>query len=273
MSGFMPVVPAGGMLGWQFLNRTMESQKDAFNRASVQTRDKEYFREKIGSITSAEELVADRRLLSVALTAHGLEEDLPNRFFIRTILENAPGDSKGLTGRMADKRYAALSETFGFYDSRGPRTGDAGFADKVLASFQERSFEQVVGESAPELRIAMSIERELTTVIDGAKGNDARWFGVMGSPPLRKVFETALGLPAKFGALDLDRQLDDFKFKARAIFGTDQIADLVEPEHLEELRDRYLIRTEATNTVPASPALQILTGTSSSESILSILYS
>ncbi len=80
---FTPVVPVGGYAGWTFLARTREAQKQAFVASASQQRDEAYFRAKIGGISTAEELVADRRLLSVVLGAFGLEADIDNRYFIR----------------------------------------------------------------------------------------------------------------------------------------------------------------------------------------------
>ena len=65
---YQPVVPAGGNLGWTFLKQTREAQQEAFDNSSIIARDTDYFRENIGKIQSAEELVADRRLLTVALS-------------------------------------------------------------------------------------------------------------------------------------------------------------------------------------------------------------
>ena len=48
---------------------------DTFTKSIELKRDTEYFQEKISSITSAEELVSDRRLLTVALGAFGLQDD------------------------------------------------------------------------------------------------------------------------------------------------------------------------------------------------------
>jgi hypothetical protein len=70
---FQPLIPLAGYSGWAFLNRTMDSQKSAFNESNEIKRDTEYFKENIGSVESAEDLMSDRRLLSVALGAFGLD--------------------------------------------------------------------------------------------------------------------------------------------------------------------------------------------------------
>jgi len=76
---FGPVIPVGGYAGWRFLQRTVEVQKERFVASAKMQRDEAYFRDRIGGISSAEELVADRRLLQIALGAFGLGEDIGNK--------------------------------------------------------------------------------------------------------------------------------------------------------------------------------------------------
>ena len=73
---FQPVLPLAGYAGWSFLKRTMARQQVAQQASPVQQRDEAYFREKIGKVTTAEQLVSDKRLLRISLTAFGLEADL-----------------------------------------------------------------------------------------------------------------------------------------------------------------------------------------------------
>ena len=85
---FRPVVPLGGIAGWQFLQRTQTQQREALAASPLIKRETQHFLKEIGSITSAQDLVADRTLLKVALGAFGLESDLNNRFFVQKILED-----------------------------------------------------------------------------------------------------------------------------------------------------------------------------------------
>mgnify|MGYP000126734112 CR=1 FL=1 len=66
---FQPVVPTSGLAGWRFLQATLQRQTEAFENSHEIKSNTAYFSEKIASVTSAEELVADRRLLSIALGA------------------------------------------------------------------------------------------------------------------------------------------------------------------------------------------------------------
>ncbi|OYX41629.1 MAG: flagellar protein [Rhodobacterales bacterium 32-67-9] len=242
---FTPVVPFGGYAGWKFLARTREAQKEAFLENATLQRDEAYFREKIGGIATAEDLVADRRLLSVALGAFGLGDDIDNRYFIRKVLEDGTLRPDALANKLADKRYQEFSKAFGFGDFDVPRTRLSDFADGILASYETRRFEEAVGEQSEAMRLGLNAERELARLADRNISGDAKWFSVLGSAPLREVFQTALGLPAAFASIDLDQQLGTLKNRAEQMLGSSDIAQFSDPRKVEDLVRLYLLRAEA----------------------------
>jgi hypothetical protein len=257
---FSPVIPLGGYQGWTFLNRTMEAQKTAFRNDPAITRATETFRERIASVRTAEDLVADRLLLDVALTAFGLEGDLNARAFITKVLAEGTLAEDAFASRLADKRYAALARTFGFGDL-GARTDLPGFADDITARFEARRFEAAVGETDDRLRRALNLDRGMSDILATVTSPEARWFAVMGDLPLRSVFEGALGLPRDIGKLNLDQQLDTFKTRFSNIFGTDDLAVLKDKGEQERLIRLYLLRSDAAAGAavgPAAIALQLL---------------
>jgi hypothetical protein len=259
---FTPIVPFSGYSGWAFLKRTMPAQQEAFQKSAELVRDEDYFRANIGSINSAEELVSDRRLLSVALGAYGLDDDIDNRFFIKKVLEEGSIDSTSLANKLSDKQYLAFSKAFGFGDYSVPRNKLSDFADKTLESYRTRQFETAVGDQDENLRLGLNAERELATLSARSISNDAKWYTVMGSEPLRSVFEGALGLPSSFSSLDIDVQLSTFKEKANKVFGSDEVSQFSDPDKIEGLVRKFLLRAEAlasfSSTSPASIALSLL---------------
>ncbi|MFY0635625.1 MAG: DUF1217 domain-containing protein [Vannielia sp.] len=382
---FTPIVPLGGLLGWQFLQRTQESQQEALANSVSVERDMAEFEERISSVKSADDLVNDFRLLRIALGAFGLSEDIGNKYFIKKVLEEGTEDPEALSNRLSDTRYQGLAEAFGFGDyatpnnafgaieaqiragtdtlpanrraaagdraielvekldeltgliadeemdaeARGSRESDlrgevdeiwadvmgnprqreamlstfevaegfgalnhstqvevlrqkvvgifgdrpaeqmTGFVDRIKQAYTTRQFEEAVGEQAQELRLALNLDRELPGLAaDTEVENDTAWLRVMGSSPMRAVFDSAFGLPEAFAALDLDRQLVVYKDRARAIFGSDKVSQFTDPEAREELIRLYLVRTElngqASNTGGTSAALTILSGVNSS---------
>lgn len=241
--GFQPIVPFGGMAGWAFLQRTRAAQQKAFEAAPEIKRDTEYFAKNIGKVETAADLVGDFRLLKVTLGAFGLDDDLPNKAFIQKVLEEGSLDPNSFANRMVDKRYLSLTEAFGF-DLGKPSTQISDFAGEILSKYNTRQFEIAVGAQDTDMRLALSLERDLGVIIGKESTANGRWFSVMGNEPLRKVFETALGLPATLATLDIDQQLEVFRDRAEAVFGNGEVDHFADPDSRIELNRLFLVRSQ-----------------------------
>ncbi|MEO0944076.1 MAG: DUF1217 domain-containing protein [Pseudomonadota bacterium] len=258
---YQPVIPAGGNLGWTFLKQTREGQQAAFDTSTSIQRNTDYFRENISIVATAEELVADRRLLGVALGAFGLDDDINNRFFIQKVLEEGSIDPESFANRLADKRYLAMAEAFAF-DLSPANTVRSDFPDQILDAYKVRQFEIAVGEQDQDLRLALDAERELADLAEQGFEEDTAWFTIMGNPALRDVFEFALGLPSEIAAVDIDRQLEVFREKSQSVFGVSNPAEFADPELQEQLVRNFLFRSEldsaSSSSLRGSVALSLL---------------
>ena len=241
---FQPVVTQSGLAGWRFLQRTLDQQTANFDRRPDVSRDTAYFEARIGTINSAAELVADRRLLRVALGAFGLLDDLNNRFLIRKVLEDGVLREGALANRLSDTRYREISEAFGFGDLVVPSTKLSDFGTRIAERYRRQQFELAVGQQSGAMRLAMSATRTLPDLVTRDETERTKWFRIMGDPPIRKVFETALGLPVSFGKLDLEQQLTVFQDRARRQLGLDALKSLEDPKVMDRLVQRFLLRSE-----------------------------
>lgn len=242
---YTPAIPLSGYAGWAFLKRTMPTQQASFNASPQNKRDEDYFREKIGTITTAEQLVNDRRLLRVALGAFGLDNDINNKFFIQKVLQDGTLSTSALSNKLADKQYEKFSAAFGFGDFAVPNTQLSDFADKIISANRTRQFESAVGNQNNDLRLALNLERELPDIAKKSSGSDnSKWFTIMGNTALRTVFQTAFGLPSSTASLDIDQQLDIFKSRARSQFGSDSVAQFSDPAKVNDLVKKFLVRSE-----------------------------
>ena len=249
---FQPVLPLSGFTGWSFLKRTIARQQVAQQASPVQQRDEAYFREKIGKVKTAEQLVNDKRLLRIALTAFGLEGDVNSKAFVRKVLEEGTLKVGSLANKLADKQYQKFSATFGFGDFSVPRTAISTFPDEILTQFRARTFESAVGTQNNTYRLALNAERELPALAAKFSSETAKWYTVLGNPPLREVMQMALGLPKSFGAIDLDQQVSVMKFRAESAFGAGTVSQFSDPAKLEALVRRYMFRSEMQDQVAAT---------------------
>jgi hypothetical protein len=259
---FQPVIPAAGLAGWQFLQRTGQAQFAAFSGSASLTRERQYFLDRISQVGSAADLVADRRLLSVALGAFGLEDDLGNRAFIRKVLEDGTTGSGALANRLSDDRYRRLSAAFGFGPGEVPTTSDPLRMRAVVDRRDNAAFEIAVGEVDEDMRIALNAQGELQTLASGSGSDRTKWYTVMALPPLRQFFETAFGLPSGFGRLDIDKQLETLRDRTKAVTGASDLSQFADPDARQKLTNLFLARAQiagsAAATSPASVALTLL---------------
>lgn len=252
-----PILVDSGYQGWAFLKRTLASQQAQFAKDPQIQRDEAYFRARIGSVKTPEDLVGDRRLLKVALTAFGLENDLDARAFVKKILADGTKSPKALANRLADKQYAKFSAAFGFADQAVPRTQSKGFADEILRAYEARSFESAVGEQDNDLRLALNAQREISALAAKSSTEDTKWYSIMGSTPLRSVMQAALGLPSSTAKLEVDQQLGLFKDRAQKLFGASDVSQFADPKKLESLLRRFLVKSQADQMQVASSSFAL----------------
>lgn len=236
-------LPVTGYAGWTFLKRTQARQEAALAANPVTKREEAYFRAKIGSVTTAQQLVADKRLLRVALGAFGLETDSAKTYFITRVLTDGTGEKGDLANRLSDKRYAQLADAFGL-DGSNPATTADGFADTILSNWRRQKFEEAVGESDASLRSALFLERQLPVMAAKTSTERTKWFSVIGSEALSEVFQTAFALPESFGALDVDLQVTMLQKKARQSFGDSSLSQFSDATKLDKLIRLYLVRSQ-----------------------------
>ena len=241
---FQPVIPIGGLGGWRFLQTTYDKQFDAFTQSAQLQRTTDYFRENIGQIETAEQLVGDRQLLTVALGAFGLQDDINSQFFIRKILEEGSVNDDALANRFSDPRYKEMSQAFGFGPGEFLKTGQPVFAEAIIDRYEAIEFEVAAGQQNEAMRFALYAQREMGNLAQEDMSNDAKWFTLMGEPPLRNLFEKAFNLPSSFGQIDIDQQLTVFKERAQSEFGTDDLSIFSDPEVVQYLITKYIVRDQ-----------------------------
>lgn len=241
---YQPFVIGTGLVAWRNLQRTLPSQLEAFSNSAEQKRLTDHFEIKASTLKSADDVVSDRQVLTVALGAYGLQDDLNNRFFVKRVLAEGATEPESLANRMSDSRYERLAADFAL-DGLSQFVGVLpSVAQEITQSYTQQAFAVSIGESQPNLRLALNAESEFQRLSALDVSDDAKWFLVMGNPPLRSVFETALGLPGSFGQLDIDKQLDVFREKSLTTFGVKEIDDLASEELGAKVIDRFLLRDQ-----------------------------
>ncbi len=124
---FTPFIPTTGVGGFRAIERTLDDQLESLRQDPQTAANIKYFEENIGSVRSPEDLIADRRLLQVAMTAYGLETEIDKGAMIKRALEEGVASADSFANRLNDARWVAFVEDFGF------GAADAGYE---VSSFQ-----------------------------------------------------------------------------------------------------------------------------------------
>ncbi|WP_300033220.1 DUF1217 domain-containing protein [uncultured Roseobacter sp.] len=239
--------------------------------------DTEYFERNIGQIQTVDDLLGDTRLLKIALGAFGLDEDYqaivsfeattevpvsPELEKIRQVLVEGSISDIALGSTLEDPGYRNLSRAFGFGFAEDLKSNDFGFGLIINDLYIEQQFEIPEGVEFEGTLTITNGQYVLDDFDTREMSNDAKWFTIMGEPPLRALFEKALNLPSEFGQVDVDQQLLVFKERSRQVFGSDELSIFTDPEMTEDLIQKYIVRSQldafSSNTSSASIALALL---------------
>ena len=260
---FQPAIGIGGLSGWRILEATSARQRETFERSPQLTRNIEYFRENVSSAQTAEDLVKDRRLLTVALGAFGLTEEINKRAFIQKMLEGGVEDSRSLANRFPDNRYRSMVEAFGYGDiTNGSSVLLESFREDIIARYKSLEFERAVGEVDNDMRLAMNFKRQIGDIANSDVEERTAWFQIMGQLPLRELVATALNIPTEVSQLDLDRQQEIFADKAKKLLGDSSMEIFKDPDTVNEMIRRFFLSRQVQNgpsaTTPGASALSML---------------
>ncbi|MFP7673587.1 DUF1217 domain-containing protein [Marivita sp. S0852] len=220
---------------------------------------------------TAEDFFKDAKLMLDVFDFFGMPLRSDSAAFANRLIAADAQDPTSLINVLPDPRLKPFVAALNLSQPDQGRTYPPGFADAIVDIYVDRQFEIRVGETDPNMRLALGLNRDLNQVVTNQRSNDAQWFAILASNPLRQVFETALNTPDSFSSLDIDRQVEDLKTRALRQFGTDQVSDLTDPETLDAVRERFLLFADLPGPM-TSPASALLGG-SASGGVLPLLYS
>ncbi|MDB6179219.1 DUF1217 domain-containing protein [Paracoccus sp. Z330] len=234
-------VGASGIQGWRILQNQASRHIEMVSQDPVVQRSTNTFRERIGDIETAAELVKDYKTLHVALRAFGLDDDIGSKAFIQKVLESDLDDDDSFVNRLSDARYLRLASAFDF---EGGSVDVSNIQDSVSKEYIQREYEYRVGEGDENLRLALNAMRELQAMVGRESSDRTLWYEVLGNPPLKEVFSGAFGFGKHYGNLPIDRQLDEFVDASERFLGSSSFLELTSAEGIDGLMKSFLARSE-----------------------------
>ena len=118
------VAGLGAQVALQVVDATRDRQMALLQNDVQNSRAEAAFRERIGQITTPEELVADFEVYSFVMRAFDLEDQIFGKGMIRKVLEADPEEPSSLLNRLTDIRFREMHLSLGFTTTDGPQTPD-----------------------------------------------------------------------------------------------------------------------------------------------------
>lgn len=225
----------GSTVALNLIDATRGRQIETMRNEPVNKRAEEAFRERIGDITTPEELVKDFEVYSFVMRAFDLEDQIFGRGMMRRILESDPSDEESLLTRLTDPRFNQIHTALGFTTSQGPQTPDFTnpvWVEAIVQNFYNTAF---INEN----------DAQNETVGTVLKFRDkfaglTSWYNVLKDKDLTQFFQVALSIPTEVSGLDLEMQVKimDEKF---------DLTKLVDPKERERLITRYMAISDVLN--------------------------
>lgn len=222
----------GTVASYQQIARNLDRSIGTISQRPDIKREADYFLANIRSVTSVEDFLKDDRLYRFAMTAFGLQDMVYAKAFMRKVLSEGIDGEKSFALQLADTRFRDFAETFNFARYGSTATAFDRAQQGTVDRFIRIQLEQDAGQKDEGVRLALYFQRKVASA--------ASIYGLMGDPALYKVVQTALGLPAAYSAVDIDKQ-------AAFISSKIDLADFQDPAKLDTFIVRFAAQWQAAN--------------------------
>lgn len=130
-------------LSYRFYTADLDKSLQRTLTSPAVQREQAYYRDNIGKITSIDEFLNDRRLYTYAMKAHGLEDMVYAKAFMRKVLESDLTDQNSFVRKMVDPRYLNFARAFNFTPDGGIEKGvsivqDMGDLEGTIGLYSEQ---------------------------------------------------------------------------------------------------------------------------------------
>jgi hypothetical protein len=208
-----------------------------------------YYEANIGSVKSIGDLVGNYRLLSYALNAYGLGDQINAKGLITKVLEGGVSNPKSLANTLPNSQWKAFAAAFNFVDSGATPPSSTSSVATTTGDYVEQQLESDQGDQDVGVQLALYFQRVAPTVTSE--------YGILADPNLLQIAATIMGLPPS-AAADLQPQ---------TLSELMPISDLQDPAKLNQLTERFTAMYDYTYgpSSGATSGLSVDSGNSSSE--------
>ena len=155
-----------------------------------------YYEANIGSVTSIEDLVGNYRLLSYALDAYGLGDQINSTALITKVLEGGVSNPNSLANTLSNSAWKAFAAAFNFVGAGASSLSSASAVQTTTSDYVEQQLESDQGAQNVGVELALYFQRVAPTVTSE--------YGILADPNLLEAAQTIFGVSPATSAENID---------------------------------------------------------------------
>jgi hypothetical protein len=198
--------------------QTLTAQQPALKTATA------YYQANIGKVQNVDQFVGNYRLLSYALQAYGLGDQIHNTALIKQVLSQGTTSPKALANTLPNANWKAFAKAYDFSAKGAGSPNSPSSVVTTESDFVEQQLEINQGDSDPGVELALYFKRVAPQVTST--------YGILADKNLLEVVQTVFNLAPTASAGQIDNE-------AKAIQKLVPLADLQDPKKLDRLVARF----------------------------------
>ena len=183
-----------------------------------------YYTQYIGKAKTVDDFVGNYRLLSFAMKANGLSDQVNSLALVRKVLLGGVADPKSLANTLSDSRWRKFAQAFDFSGQTTASFSLPAAVDQTTTGYVEQQLESDQGSQNTGVQLALYFRRVAPSVSNS--------YGLLADRNLTQVVQTIFGLAPGIGAANIDAQAASFAALV-------PVSDLRDPQKLERLTERF----------------------------------
>jgi hypothetical protein len=182
----------------------------------------------VAKATTLEELVADRKVMSVFLTAEGLGEYVDYKGLLNRALASDPADESSVARQLggANRAWVTLTDTYDFANDGLANLQSDDAVSKIAERYAQVKWMDEMETKSPGVSYALSFKDIASTITSP--------FLILGNPVAREVVLTTFGIPPQIAYQSVEAQ-------SRTIERAIDVEKLQDPKFVDVLVKRYLL--------------------------------
>lgn len=238
---------------------TGTERKTASDKADTEI---EYYKSKMMEVKSVDDLVADTRLTNFIFEAHGIDPKTVTTSDLKKMFQSDLSDPKSFVNTQENPAFAQIIASFNFntkgeLDASAQQGGQQrGAIMQTTSQYARQTLEEQQGDANEGVRLALYFSRKAPDLTSA--------YSILSDDAIFAFFKTAFSLPSSIANMDVTKQ-------AEMVTKLLDLSKLQDPDYVDDLVKRFTALYDTQNANTSSPALSILSGSSTSISADTLL--